>query len=227
MIANWTLSIISCYLACFAHRFSSYVAFFSRTSTRTFAKSEGASASRVDASGFRAATRPDRHRGCTCLSQDSLCYDDPFRKNKNFDFCATFLGLRTPFCPLRGGNGPLCVRFAAFSGFIRVLTPRGNPQSQKSCNFGRISVFGLPNRPHAGDVGGVSRAQRLCGRLWAAFAHFVSILFACRICGRSCPHPIAAPAALRYHDRNCFKRALKCILRSKQAGKGTQHNKEG
>ena len=114
-----------------------------------------------------------------------------------------------------------------FRASIRVLTLRDNPQSQKSCNFGRISVFGLPNRPHAGDVGGASRAQRLCGRLWAAFAYFVSIAFACRICGRSCPHPIAAPAALRYHDKNCFKRALKCILRSKQAGKGTQHNKEG
>lgn len=165
MIANWTLSIISCYLACFAHRFSSYVAFFSRTSAGSLPRARA----RVLAG---------------LMPQGSVLPLD-------------------------------------------LIGSEGARLSQKSCNFGRISVFGLPNRPHAGDVGGVSRAQRLCGRLWAAFAHFVSILFACRICGRSCPHPIAAPAALRYHDRNCFKRALKCILRSKQAGKGTQHNKEG
>lgn len=31
-----------------------------------------------------------------------------------------------------------------FRASIRVLTPRGNSQSQKSCNFGRISVFLAP-----------------------------------------------------------------------------------
>lgn len=31
-----------------------------------------------------------------------------------------------------------------FRASIRVLTPRGNSQSQKSCNFGRISVFWAP-----------------------------------------------------------------------------------
>ena len=41
-----------------------------------------------------------------------------------------------------------------FRASIRVLTPRGNSQSQKSCNFGRISVFGHPDRPHAGAIGG-------------------------------------------------------------------------
>lgn len=43
-----------------------------------------------------------------------------------------------------------------FRASIRVLTPRGNPQSKKSCNFGRISVFGLLNRSHAGVAGGVA-----------------------------------------------------------------------
>lgn len=55
-----------------------------------------------------------------------------------------------------------------FRASIRVLTPRGNSQSQKSCNFGRISVFGHPDRPHAGAMGGVAWARRLCGRIWAA-----------------------------------------------------------
>ena len=50
------------------------------------------------------------------------------------------------------------------------------------------------------DVGGIS-----------AFCSLCSAFFACRICERSCPHSIASPAALRYHDKNCFKRALKCI----------------
>lgn len=49
-----------------------------------------------------------------------------------------------------------------FRASIRVLTPRGNSQSQKSCNFGRISVFGHPDRPHAGAMGGVAWARRLC-----------------------------------------------------------------
>lgn len=41
-----------------------------------------------------------------------------------------------------------------FRASIHVLTLRDNPQSQKSCNFGRISVFGHPDRPHAGVAGG-------------------------------------------------------------------------
>ena len=45
-----------------------------------------------------------------------------------------------------------------FRASIRVLTPRGNSQSQKSCNFGRISVFlgtriGLMLVPWAGCLG--------------------------------------------------------------------------
>lgn len=67
-----------------------------------------------------------------------------FAKTKNSDFCATFLRLRTPFRPPRGGNGPLCVRFAVFPGFNPRFDACGNPQSQKSCNFGRISVFWAP-----------------------------------------------------------------------------------
>lgn len=109
-----------------------------------FAKGEGMSACMVDALWFRAAARPDWHWRHTCLSQELLRYDDPFRKNKNSDFCATFLRLRTPFRPPRGGNGPLCVRFAVFPGFNPRFDACGNPQSQKSCNFGRISVFWAP-----------------------------------------------------------------------------------
>lgn len=54
---------------------------------------------------------------------------------------------------------------------------RDNSQSQKSCNFGRISVFGHPDRPHAGVAGGVSLAQRLCGRLGQRFAPLWSRVF--------------------------------------------------
>lgn len=123
----------------------------------------------VDASGFRAAARPDRQRGCTRLSQNMLRYDDPFRKNKNFDFCATFLRLRTPFRPLRGGNGPLCVRFAAFSGF----NPRFDAPRQfaiaKKLQFRAYFCFWAPGSAPCWCRGrGVSRAQRLCGRFWAA-----------------------------------------------------------
>lgn len=73
-----------------------------------------------------------------------------------------FLRLRTPFRPPRGGNGPLCVRFAAFPGFNPRFDACDNPQSQKSCNFGRISVFWHPDRPHADAMGGVAWARRLC-----------------------------------------------------------------
>lgn len=55
-----------------------------------------------------------------------------------------------------------------FRASIRVLTPRGNPQSQKSCNFGRISVFGTRIGLMLGAMGGVARTRRLCGRIWAA-----------------------------------------------------------
>lgn len=62
-----------------------------------------------------------------------------------------------------------------FRASIRVLTPRGNSQSQKSCNFGRISVFGHPDRPHAGAMGGVAWAGSAArcgdasgGATWAA-----------------------------------------------------------
>ena len=136
----------------------------------------------VDVAGSRDATWPDRLRGRTRLSQGLLRCDDPSRKNKNSDFCATFLRLRTPFRPLRGGNGPPRVQFAIFSGFVRVLASRGNPQSQKSCNFGRIFVFGFLDRPHASVMGGVPRAQRLCGRLWTALWAWADLAARCGGC---------------------------------------------
>lgn len=59
-----------------------------------------------------------------------------------------------------------------FRASIRVLTPRGNSQSQKSCNFGRISVFlgtriGLMLVPWAGWPGRgafVDDFGQRCGR---------------------------------------------------------------
>ena len=79
--------------------------------------------------------------------------------------------------------------------------------------------------------GGARVFRKICSAAtWATywrFAHFVSAFFACRICERSCPHSIAAPAALRYHDKNCFKRALKCILRSNKQEKAPSIIKKG
>ena len=72
--------------------------------------------------------------------------------------------------PREAEMGRCASDLSLFRASIRVLTLRDNPQSQKSCNFGRISVFGHPDRPHAGVAGGVSRAQRLCGRLGQRFA---------------------------------------------------------
>lgn len=127
MIANWTLSIISCYLACFDHRFSSYVAFSSRTSAGSLPRARVRVLAGLMPQGSVLPLDLIGSEGAR-LSQDLLCYDDPFCKNKNFDFCATFLRLRTPFCPLRGGNGPLCVRFAAFSS----LNPRFDAPRQSA-----------------------------------------------------------------------------------------------
>ena len=197
-----------------------------------------------------------------------------------------------------------------FRASIRVLTSRGNSQSQKSCNFGRISVFGHPDRPHAGAMGGVACGRgafvddfgQRCGRgglgsavrgclwwrnvggwmpwttrrrewsgpgvtplvaletlrvgawssaagrhkkclrllasvregksiCWAACWRFALLLvsgfFACRIRGRSYPHSIAAPSVLRYHDKNYFKRALKCICVQNKQEKAPSILKKG
>lgn len=63
---------------------------------------------------------------------------------------------------------------------IRVLTPRGNSQSQKSCNFGRISVFGHPDRPHAWchGRGGLGAAP-----LWATLGSVVGGAGSAARCG--------------------------------------------
>lgn len=140
-----------------------------------------------------------------------------------------------------------------FRASIRVLTPRGNSQSQKSCNFGRISVFlgtriGLMLVPWAGwpgrgafvddfgqrcGRGGLGSAVRGClwwrnvGGILAFCLSSVSGFFACRIRGRSYPHSIAAPAVLRYHDKNYFKRALKCICVQNKQEKAPSILKKG
>lgn len=153
MIANWTLSIISCYLACFAHRFSSYVAFFSRTSVGSLPRARvrvlaglmpQGSVLPLDLIGIEGAR----------LSQICSATTIRFVKTKISTSVQLFCdcGLLPVLCEAEMGH---CASdLPLFRASIRALTPRGNPQSKKSCNFGRISVFGLPNRPHAGDVGG-------------------------------------------------------------------------
>lgn len=118
---------------------------------------------------------------------------------------------------------------ALFRASIHVLTPAAIRNRKKSCPiFGRISVFGHPDWPHAGAMGGVAWARRLCGRLWAAFCPLWSRAFSlAAIRGRSYPHSIAAPAVLRYHDKNYFKRALKCICVQNKQEKAPSILKKG
>lgn len=177
MIANWMLSIISCYLACFAHRFSSDVAFFSRTSAGSLPRGKGTSACMVDASGLRAAARPDWHRRRASFAK--ICFITTIRlaKTKFSTSVQLFCDCGLPSVLCEAEMGRYASDLPLFRASIRVLTPRGNPQSQKSCNFGRISVFGLPDRLRAGVVSGVARARRLCGRLWAAFCPLWSWAF--------------------------------------------------
>lgn len=89
-------------------------------------------------------------------------------------------GLLSVVCEAEMGrcasNSPL------FSGFIRVLASRGNPQSQKSCKRRPIFVFGLLDRPHASVMGGVPQAQRLCGRLWTALWAWADLAARCGGC---------------------------------------------
>ena len=89
-------------------------------------------------------------------------------------------GLLSVVCEAEMGrcasNSPL------FSGFIRVLASRGNPQSQKSCKRRPIFVFGLLDWPHASVMGGVPRAQRLCGRLWTALWAWADLAARCGGC---------------------------------------------
>lgn len=164
MIANWTLSIISCYLACFAHRFSSDVAFFSRTSAGSLPRVR----TRVPAWSMPQGSVPPLCligiEGARIFRKNMLRYDDLSCKNKKSAFCATFLRLRTPFRPLQGGNGPLCVRFAAFSGFNpRFDAPRQSAIAKK-LQFRVYFCFWAPGSAPCWCRGGVSRAQRLCGR---------------------------------------------------------------
>lgn len=111
--------------------------------------------------------------------------------------------------------------------FRKNMLRYDDPSRKKVAISGVFLFLGTRIGPMLVSRAGCPWRSAFVDDLGSVLPPLVSGFFACRICGRSCPHPIAAPAVLRYHDRNCFKRALKCILRSKQAGKGTQHNKEG
>ena len=115
--------------------------------------------------------------GARVFRKNMLRYDDPSRKNKNFDFCATFLRLRTPFRPLQGGNGPPCVRFAAFSGF----NPRFDAPRQfaiaKKLQFRAYFCFWAPGSAPCWCRGrGVPGAAPLW-TTWAAFCPLWSRAF--------------------------------------------------
>lgn len=177
MIANWTLSIISCYLACFAHRFSSYVAFFSRTSAGSLPRARARVLAGLMPQGSVLPLDLIGIEGARVFRKNMLRYDDPSRKNKNFDFCATFLRLRTPFRPLQGGNGPPCVRFAAFSGF----NPRFDAPRQfaiaKKLQFRAYFCFWAPGSAPCWCRGrGVPGAAPLW-TTWAAFCPLWSRAF--------------------------------------------------
>lgn len=226
MIANWTLSIISCYLACFAHRFSSYVAFFSRTSAGSLPRARARVLAWLMPQGSVLLLGLIGIEGARIFRE--ICFVATIRlaKTKISTFVQLFAiadslpsSARRKWAAVR----PICRFFGLHSRFD---APRQSAIA-KSCNFGRISVLGTRIGPMLVSRAGCPWRSAFVDDLGSVLPPLVSGFFACRICGRSCPHPIAAPAALRYHDKNCFKRALKCILRSKQAGKGTQHNKEG
>lgn len=170
MIANWMLSIISCYLACFDHRFSSYVAFSSRTSAGSLPRARARVLAWLMPQGSVPLLCLIGIEGARAFLKICSATTIRFVKTKISTSVQLFCdcGLLSALYEVEMGR---CASdLPLFRGSIRVLTPRGNPQSQKSCNFGRISVFGHPDRPHAGVAGGVSRAQRLCGRLGQRFA---------------------------------------------------------
>lgn len=94
----------------------------------------------------------------------------------------------------------------------------------------RVGVWsGAAGRQEVFAVAGVrSRGQvHLLGGILAFCLSSVSGFFACRIRGRSYPHSIAAPAVLRYHDKNYFKRALKCICVQNKQEKAPSILKKG
>lgn len=177
MIANWTLSIISCYLACFAHRFSSYVAFFSRTSAGSLPRARARVLAGLMPQGSVLPLDLIGSEGARVFRKICSATTIRFVKTKISTSVQLFCdcGLLSVLCEAEMGR---CASdLPLFRASIRVLTLRDNSQSQKSCNFGRISVFGHPDRPHAGVAGGVSLAQRLCGRLGQRFAPFGLGLF--------------------------------------------------
>ena len=174
----------------------------------------------VDASGFRAAARPGLALRARVFRKNMLRYDDLSRKNKNFDFLYNFFAITDSLPSSVGGKWaavrPICRFFRASIRVLTLLTIRNRKEVAIS---GVFLFLGTRIGPMLVSRRGVPGAAPLWTVLGSVFAPLVSGFFTCRICGRSCPHSIAAPAVLRYHDRNCFKRALKCILRSKQAGK--------
>ncbi len=91
------------------------------------------------------AARCRCRRASTRLLRDLPCCDSlPAAKNKNTDFLATSLRLRTLFHPLKGETGCRTADYLRFCDAIRGQGKLNNPQSQKSCNPSRFSVFSLP-----------------------------------------------------------------------------------
>lgn len=131
----------------------------------------------VDASGFRAAARPDRYRGRTrfrkICSATTICSVKTKISTSVQLFCDC--GLLSVLCEAEMGR---CASdLPLFRASIRVLTPRGNPQSQRSCNFGCISVFGHPDRPHAGVAAGCPGRSAFVDGFRQRFAPFGLGLF--------------------------------------------------
>lgn len=65
------------------------------------------------------------------------------RENKNLGISATFLRLRTLFCPRKAKMGLHTANYLHFCASIRNWEARNNCQSQKSCNLSRFFVSGL------------------------------------------------------------------------------------
>lgn len=177
MIANWTLSIISCYLACFAHRFSSYVAFFSRTSAGSLPRARARVLAWLMPQGSVLLLGLIGIEGARIFRE--ICFVATIRlaKTKISTFVQLFCDYGLPSVLCKAEMGRRASDLPLFRASIRVLTLRDNSQSQKSCNFGRISVFGHLDRPHAGVAGGGVPGAAPLWTTWSTFCPLWSRVF--------------------------------------------------
>lgn len=91
------------------------------------------------------AARCRCRRASTRLLRDLSCCDSlPAAKNKNTDFLATFLRLRTLSHLHKGETDCRTADYLRFCDAIRGQGKLNNPQSQKSRNPSRFFVFTLP-----------------------------------------------------------------------------------